>query len=161
MGFDVNHHTDPSGLLSSARIAARPQYLGDVAFVEGLVRRFVAEILERFDQVGNGSLMPMEAADADRQACEKMAQVFAGLDPSYTLVSGWNGASLADHLRETMSNQLPESECDSEVIANAFAVLVHAVYDALRLLDGGDSPDFLPGLDRRTKAFAYRLVGVA
>lgn len=157
----MSHHTDPSGLLASARVAAMPQYLGDVAFVELLVRRFVAEIFERFDQVGNGSLMPMEAADADRQACEKMAQVFLGHDASYTPVSGWNGASLADHLRETISNELPESDCDTEVIASAFAVLVHTVYDALRRIDECDSPDFLQGLERSIKSFAYRLVGVA
>jgi hypothetical protein len=161
MEDNLNHHTNPSGLIEAARKAAGPQYLGDVAFVDRLVRHFVAEILERFYQVGRGSLMSIDAADADRQACEKMAQIFSGIDPSFTSVFGWNGAGLANHLRETMSNELPESDCDTEVIADAFAVLVHSVYDSLRRLDEGDNPDFLQGLERSTKSFAYRLLGVA
>lgn len=159
MEEDLNHHTDPTGLLASAREAAGPQYLGDLAFVERLVRQFVAGILERYDEVGHGVLTPSDAADGDVRACQQMAVVFVGLDPAYTPLSGWNGPALANHLRNTMAAELPESDSDTEIVAQAFAVLVHAVYDALRGLKTNEQA-FLQTLEQAAKSFALRLVGV-
>lgn len=159
MEEELNHHTDPSGLLASARVATRPQYLGDAEFVERLVRHFVAGILERFDEVGHGVLTPSDAADADRQACLQMSIVFAGMDQAYTPLPGWNGTGLANHLRKTMSAEIPESDSDTEVIAQAFAVLVHSVYDTLRGLKT-DNPAFLQTLEDVARSFALQLVGL-
>ena len=161
MEENLNHHTDPSGQVASARTAAGPQYLGDIVFVEQLVRHFVNGILDRFDLVGRGSLMSTDAVDADKRACQHMAFVFSGLDPAFTPITGWNGAGLAEHLRETMSSDLPESEDDTDLIANAFAVLVHVIYDTLRRFEEYDDLVFLKSLEREAQSFAHRLVGVA
>jgi hypothetical protein len=81
------------------------------------------------------------------------------MDPAYTSLPGWNGTGLANHLRNTMSAEIPESDSDTEVIAQAFAVLVHSVYDTLRGLKT-DNPAFLQTLEDVSRSFALQLVGM-
>lgn len=129
----LNLHTDPSGLLESLKAATdgRP-YLGDPLVVDGLLRQMVVEVLERYDEVGHGILTPEDAANADRDACRKLAGLLCGQDPAYAPVREWTGPQLAEHLRDRMRRDIVEDEDDVSVVAQALAVLVHRIYDLLR-----------------------------
>ena len=156
----LDRHTDPSGLVASLGESGGPQFLGDSAVVERLVRQFVADVVTRFDEVGHGVLTPEDAANADRDACFRMAQVFSGLDPAYTSMRGWTGHGLASHLRNSMTAELAESDDDAEVIAQAFAVLVHAVYDALRVSATASEASVMQTVERAVQSLSRSLVGV-
>lgn len=155
----LNRHTDPSGLLASVRAASdgRP-YLGSPADVERLLRQFAAGVLERFDEVGHGVLTPNDAADADRADCLLLAGIFCGNDPAYAPVRNWTGAPLAEHLRGRMEMELVPGEDDVATVAQALAVLVHAIYGLLR--DAGDEAAMQQTLAAAVRSMAMALVGM-
>lgn len=128
---ELNHHNDPTGLAASAKAANQPNYLGSRELTDRLVRGFVSDVMARFDQVSSGRLVPSDAANADRAGCEQMADVFLGADSRFEPVKGWNGKPLADFIRNRMYSAV-QDEDDRSVVAQAFAVLVHHVYDAIR-----------------------------
>jgi hypothetical protein len=134
----LDRHTDPSGLLESLKAATdgRP-FLGDIREVERIVRGFASEVITRFDEVGHGVLTPSDAAEADRAQCLKLAMVFTGADPAYAPVRNWTGKQLADHLRNRMERELVPDDDDVQLVAQAFAVFVHSVYDLLREASAG------------------------
>jgi hypothetical protein len=134
----LNLHTDPSGILESLKAATDGRvYLGDIREVERIVRGFASEVITRFDEVGHGVLTPGDAADADRAQCLKLASVFTGADPAYAPVRNWTGKPLADHLRNRMERELVPDDDDVQLVAQAFAVFVHSVYDLLREASAG------------------------
>lgn len=137
----LDRHTDPSGLVESARAASdgRP-FLGDVAAVDKILRAYAGEVFSRYDEVTQGVLTPSDAADADRAACLKLGAIFCGEDPAYAPVRGWSGPQLAEHLRSRMERELQLGEGDTETVAQAFGVFTHHLYDLLREVSAG-SPE--------------------
>jgi hypothetical protein len=134
----LDRHTDPSGLLESLKAATdgRP-FLGDIQAVERIVRQFAADVITRFDEVGHGVLTPGDAAAADQSQCLQLAGVFTGADPAYAPVRNWTGKPLADHLRNRMERELVPDDDDVQLVAQAFAVFVHSVYELLREASAG------------------------
>lgn len=158
----IDRHTDPSGLLASVQAAndGRP-FLGDIHAVEKLIRQFAAGVLERYDEVGHGVLTPDDAANADRDQCLKLAGVFCGNDPAYAPVRNWTGARMAEHLRNRMERELALEEDDVQVVAQAFAVFVHSIYDLLReASDGAPEEEVQATLTAAVRSFSMALVGV-
>lgn len=159
---ELNTHTDPSGLLESAKAAndGRP-FLGDMQVVDGMLRRFAAAVFERYDEVGHGILTPDDAAGADRQECLRLARVFCGQDPAYAPVREWTGKGLADHLRERMERDLQPSDDDVQIVAQALAVLVHRLYDVLRH-GSDDAPQaaLMEETEAAVRSMGFALVGV-
>ena len=142
MTEELNAKNDPTGLLASLKAAndGRP-YLGDGVAVEKLLREFVAGLLERYDEVGHGVLTPEDAANSDRAECLRLGQIFTGQDQAYAPVQGWTNEGLAGHLRYRMQQHLTEEPDDAKLVAQAFGVLAHQVYDALRELNAGASEE--------------------
>lgn len=162
MTDDLNLHTDPSGLLASAREAndGRP-FLGDITVVEGLLRQFASEVFTRYDEVGHGVLTPEDAANADRADCLRLAGVFCGQDAAYAPVRGWTGTPLADSLRNRMERDLVSDEDDEQIVAQAVAVLVHRLYDVLRAVnDGASEAAAMAETEAAVRSMALALVGV-
>lgn len=161
MTEQLNMHTDPSGLLESLKAATdgRP-YLGDPQAVERLLRQFASQVLERYDEVGHGVLTPADAANSDREACQRMAGIFLGEDDSYAPVREWTGAPLAQHLRERMQRDVVGDEDDRSVVAQAFAVLVHRLYDALRQSGSAQQDAVFADAEASVRSLTMALVGV-
>lgn len=124
--------TDGSGLIAAARAVSGERYLGDWQVIHSLLSEFAAGVLTRYHEVGNGVLTPADASTADQAECMRVAGILVGNDSSYQPVKNWTGAPLADHLRQHMSTQIDGEDSDLNVIAQAIAVFVHSIYDALR-----------------------------
>ena len=101
-----------------------------------------------------GSPAAICAADADRAECQRLAGIFCGNDPAYAPVRNWTGAPLAEHLRGRMEMELVPGEDDVSTVAQALAVLVHAIYGLLR--DAGDEAAM-----QQTLAAAVRSMAMA
>lgn len=162
MAEELNMHTDPSGLLESARAAndGRP-FLGDVQVIQKMLREFASNVFTRYDEVGHGVLTPDDAANADRAECLRLAAVFCGQDGAYAPVREWTGKPLADHLRERMARDLQPEDDDVKLVAQALAVLVHRLYDVLRAASAGAPDDALmQTTEAAVHSMAMALVGV-
>ena len=162
MNDQLNRHTDPTGIVASLKAAndGRP-FLGDLGVVDRLLRQFAAGVFERFDEVGHGILTPNDAASADRAECVKLAAVFCGADPSYAPIRDWTGPQLADHLRARMAHQIQPDEDDASVVAQALAVLVHGLYDILRMSGGEERPKVLQQqAEAAIRSMGFALTGV-
>ena len=158
----LDRHTDPSGLLASARAADGGRlYLGSPADVERLLREFASDVITRFDEVGQGVITPHDASSSDMAECLRLGGVFAGRDPAYAALEGWNGKPLADHLREQMVTALQPEDDDAKLIAQALAVFVHQVYELLREASAGArDEDLQQTLEASVRSMAFALLGV-
>ena len=158
----LDRHTDPSGLVESARAATdgRP-FLGSFPDVERILRGFAGEVITRYDEVGSGTLTPSDAANADRAECQRLAAAFCGQDESYAPSRGWSGTVLADHLRTRMELVLQPEEDDAQLVAQAFAVFVHNLYDLMREVSAGaPEAEVQATLTGYVRTFSLALLGV-
>lgn len=137
---DISSKPGSSGWhIALERATAEGHYLGDPKVVDGLVRHFFSGVVTRYGHVADGDLDGVTAAAQDRAECERLGRIFAGHDQDYVAVGDWNGAGLADALRADMDDRMSgEAELDDlAAITEAFAVMVHAVYDVLRSMPVG------------------------
>lgn len=158
----LDRHTDPSGLLESLRAGSggRP-YLGNLADVDRILREFASDVITRFDEVGHGVLTPADASAADTARCLELGRAFAGQGDAHITVPGWNGKALADHLRLQMVASLQPEDDDAKLIAQAFAVFVHQVYDLLREASGNaPEEEVQASLVGSVQSMARTLLGV-
>lgn len=134
---ELNHHNDASGLMQSLHASNSRDAkinLGNMRAIDDLVRKFVFDILDRFDRVGAAVMSPSQASQADTDECVRLGKIFAGRDDKYTPLADWNGKRLADHIRWTMGGAIQADDPDEGVIAQLFAVLVHSVYAEIKVL---------------------------
>lgn len=160
--MELNHHNDPTGLVQSARQATGDlPYLGDTEAVDRILRELTAGVLDRFDRVGHGLLTPNEAAEADQSECERLGKAFTGGDAGFQVVPGWSTGGLASSVRSKMAESLNVGEADDQVLAQAFAVFVHHIYDQLNLTGaGGSEAELQDGLNENIRSFTWLLVGL-
>lgn len=151
----LNHHTDPTGLVMSAKAAAGANYLGDRDVVDRLVRDFASGVLARFEKVGDGLLTPNDAAEQDKAECLRMEQVFTGNDPAYSPMPGWTTGSLEMYVKARMKETI---QPDSGALAQAFAMLAHVIYDAIR--NAGDPQDMGKQINDGIQSFTLLLLGI-
>ena len=115
--------------------ADHPNYLGSPAVVQGLVDGYVALLIARA-----GGAVPHEACEAEMH---RLSRVFAGADPGYAVVGGWN---TAEGLGASVIARCPLAEGPDvglpALLAEMFAVLGLAVLRVLRAAEeGGLSAD--------------------
>lgn len=154
---ELNHHNDPTGLAASARQASKPNFLGSHELVDRLVRGFVSDIMARFDQVASARMTPNDAAAEDSKACVTMGAVFSGEDKRFEAQPNWTGTPVADFIRGRMHSAV-QPGTDSEVIAQAFAVLAHEVYDAIR--ENQPEEEMIDRLNEAVRSLVGMLLGV-
>ena len=160
--IELNHHNDGAGLVQSARQANGDlPYLGDTDTVDRILRELTAGVLDRFDRVGHGLIAPNDASAADTAECKRLGVAFAGGDSAFAVVPGWNTGALADRVRAKMAETLAADETDADVMAQAFAVFVHHIYDQLNAMGSGGSEAALQdGLNENIRSFTWLLVGL-
>jgi hypothetical protein len=140
---DITSKPGSSGWhLALERASSGKPYLGDPAVVGALIRGLVAGVLNRYAEVTEGRLDPLQASASDRAECERLGRVFAGLDDHYSAVGSWNGKGLADAVRREMAGMLADDADSDDVaaITQSVAVVVHRVYEALRRMPVSESP---------------------
>lgn len=160
--IELNHHNDPTGLLQSARQAnSGLPYLGDTHAVDKILRELTAGVLDRFDRVGHGLLTPNDAAAADQAECVRLGTAFTGGDAGFAIVPGWSTGGLANRVRDKMAETVKAGETDDQVLAQAFAVFVHHIYDQLNVAgNGGSEAELQDGLNENIRSFTWLLVGL-
>lgn len=149
--------TDGTGLLIAAKRAASENYLGDQKTVDRLVRDFASAVIDRFNSVADGRMLPNDASAADVALCEQMADVFLGKVEGYTTVPGWNEGALALYIRAKFSETI-QPEDDRSVVAQAFALLAHVIYDQIR--SGQDAEAMSAEINGSIKSLTNLLLGV-
>lgn len=163
MTDELNHHNDPTWLLHSIKAASGEKpYLGDMEVIDAIVRQMVSGITDRFDRVGMGLLTPEKAAEADKAECLRLGAVFTGGDPTYAPMPGWTDAGLAKYVRERMHESVHPGEPDAEVVAQAFASLVHSVYAMIGEVADIDEPtqEQMDKLNDHIRSLVWLLAGV-
>ena len=112
------------------RRADHPNYLGSLGVVQGLVDGYVALLIARA-----GGAVPHEACEAEMR---RLSAVFAGADPEYAAIGGWNtveglGASVVARcpLQAGPELGLPT------LLAEMFALLGLLVFQVLRAAEEG------------------------
>lgn len=122
-----------------------PRYLGNYKVVDGLVRDYVANVMN---------------ADTENDifvASGKMANIFAGLDANYIQVDGWcDRFKLGAHLEQFMNVDGEQSFYDS--VRTAFVLFAQQLMQAL-MQGGGDTPEVRAAVDGLIKKFVGILMG--
>jgi hypothetical protein len=156
------YHNDATGLAEAACQAnSGLPYLGDTETVDRILRELTAGVLDRFDRVGHGLRTPGAAADDDRAECERLGLAFAGQDPGYAVVPIWNTHVLPERIRTKMAETIQAGEPDAAVLAQAFAVFVHHIYDQLNITgNGGTEAELQDCLNENIRSFTWLLVGL-
>ena len=111
--------------------ADHPNYLGSPAVVRGLVDGYVALLIARA-----GGAVPHEACEAEMH---RLALAFAGQDPAYAPIGGWNTAG---QLGASVVARCPlpsagEGMGLAAVLAEMFALMGLAVLRVLRAAEAG------------------------
>jgi len=116
------------------RTPDRKPCLGDPDVVGGLVRGFLAGMVNRVAEVGAGREDRGVAAMADTQACITMADIFLGRDPAYTPAGQWNrGGGMLGWMYRQLVHVYQEPEANREaLVADVFAWAVRFAYEAIR-----------------------------
>lgn len=136
--------------------ADHPNYLGSRAVVRGLVDGYIALLIARA-----GGAVPHEACEAEMG---RLSRVFAGADPGYAAIGGWNTAG---QLGASVAARCPLPDIEgaglADVLAEMFAFVGLSVLRVLRAAENGrlSADDALPrlrGIAQRTGAI---LLGTA
>lgn len=115
----------PAG--NALRRADHPNYLGDRAVVRGLVDGWFALQIARA-----GGAVPHNAI---MDETVRLTHIFAGDDPAYPPIGGWNSQTLlGEELRRTFA--LPDGPFET-TLSEAFGVVGLRVLDVLRGAEGG------------------------
>jgi len=115
----------PAG--NALRRADHPNYLGDRAVVRGLVDGWFALQIARA-----GGAVPH---DAIMDETARLARIFAGEDPAYPPIGGWNSrALLGEELQRTFT--LPDAPF-ATILSETLGTIGLRVLDVLRGAEGG------------------------
>jgi hypothetical protein len=108
-------------------------YLGDQDVVLGLVSSLAEGVAERYSQVMSGDIDAGTAASRDRAECDRLAGIFLGENDGFETVGNWNtGGALPAFLREHLDHLIDIKEGDHNVVAQTFALVVHAAYQVIQ-----------------------------
>lgn len=151
----LDRHTDGSALAASAKAAQVTGSLASLDTVAGLLTQLSGQVLVRYGQLADGEMTPEAAANEDLQACWDLALIFTGGSDEHAIDPAWHKGPLAAYLRK----KLPlHGVSDEEVVAGAFGVFVHHIYDNLRDLE--DEAALQAALVENIRSFAWALTGL-
>jgi hypothetical protein len=163
-GFDTEQRFGGSGLhLAALRAAGSKPYLGATDVVGGLVRAFLAGVVDRLAEVGAGREDRGVAAMADTHGCLAMAVIFLGRDPDYEPVGSWNdGGGMVDWMYRQLDHVYQEPETNREaLVADVFAWAVRFAYEAIRAHeDDADEADLQDDLVNLADDLTVFMLGV-
>jgi len=155
-----DRQADATGLVESARRATgqRP-YLGDQHVIDGLVRALAGEVIDRIVQASEGEITQDEAVRRDQEACHQLARTLIGENPDYTPIPGWSEYGLANSIRRKQTKPTHDED-NVLVIAQAAAMFIHYVYQAVREADAGGEQALQDELSELARSFTWLLLGI-
>ena len=80
-----------AGLLAALATAAAPNYLGNVARVDGMLRTLALDVLHRAEAMPSDQAAKLNDAD-----CRRLTAIFLGQDPDFSPLPMWNAAGHID-----------------------------------------------------------------
>lgn len=129
----------------SIAVLNHPRYLGNYRVADGLVRDFVAGV------------MNADTEDKILESTAKYADIFAGSDANYLQVDGWcNRSKLGSNLEQFMNVDGTQSFYD--IVRTAFVIFAQQLMEAV-VKGGGDTPKVRAEVDRLIKRFVGILMG--
>lgn len=133
----VEQVRDDTYLPPSFKDATEDNYLGSPEVVQRILADSVEEILELLKQ--SSSISSEEFRQQISANGLKFSAIFAGENPDYKPVVGWNSrvAGLNARLRIQLGDYWPKhrDECDGDPYRALYSWLVWAVYDAIKADD--------------------------
>lgn len=125
----------------SVELLNHRRYLGNHSVVDGLVRDFVARVMDA------------DSEDDVSNASADFANIFGAVDPSYVQVDGWaTAAGLGRHLDEFMD--VDPSQSFYDMVRTAFLMFAHQLMEAV-IAGGGDE-----AVQERVDGLIKRFVGI-
>lgn len=119
-----------------------PRYLGSSKVVDGLIRDFVAGVMNAGSE------------DALMSVCNRYADIFSGVDSSYVQVEGWANRSKLGHQLEIHVNVEP-GQSFVDMVRTTFVIWASELMQAV-VESGGSVVDVQPKID----AFIGKAVAV-
>jgi len=117
--------SNTSGFATALEQAAKPNYLGDPAVVEGLLRQYAMECVARLVD-GKERL---EAAKIDWAEAAKLADILLGKSPEYPSMAGWNKPGIIDRWLVDQTQVLGDTA--EERVARTLVIYLCRMYDLL------------------------------
>jgi hypothetical protein len=144
------------------RATSSKPYLGDTDVVGGLVRAFLAGVVDRVAAVGAGRADKGVAALADQRACLAMAAIFLGKDPAYAPDESWHvDGGMVDWMYQQLAHVYQEPQANREaLIADVFAWAVRFAYEAIRAHEDDDETDLQDDLVNLADDLTHFLLGL-
>ncbi len=119
--------------------AVKPNYLGNPAAVELILRRFIGEMLDWIQARADGSMTAAVMVARAHASSVDFARIFSGEDPGYLPIVGWNSrvGGLDSFLRVDMGHywQSQRKACGDDPFRVLYAWLLWSVSEALKLND--------------------------
>jgi hypothetical protein len=114
--------------------------LGSVVVVAGVVGRFLADTEAAVGALAHGELDPDGFVAAQAQRIRDAADVFAGRNPRYIPLDGWNGISLNGRLQADLGDYWSRRRANwgDDACAVFFEWLTTVLVDRWKLADGDD-----------------------
>lgn len=151
--------------LARASSEAEGGYLGDLAVVDGIVRRFVISAAERFTAFAGGGMSLDAVAAEDARAGRDLTLILRGSNLRYSSIGEWNdGGGLAQACRTRFGIKLgAEAQTnDFEAIFQTVGRLLQDVYGTLTAEAQKDDTDGAgPAVAAIVDSYARLFAGVA
>lgn len=150
----MDERTKATGAIPEALTAAgKENYLGSPETVEGLVRAFIAEAVDSFDQRDKAGTIK-----AHQALCDRYGEILTGGDPAYEATEWNTGLGLFRHLRNEYGVQAgTPREVVSLFLANS---VLTAVYGSLVAADDGDDDSAEASIDIAIEQATHALLGL-
>jgi len=136
-------------------------YLGDVAVVDGLLRAFAFDIIDRQAAVAAGALPQGEAVRDDTARAKELAAIFSGRSADYVPMPAFHPGGLAAWIRQTIPDRLDPEGGDDHAINAAMSLFIAEIYIAVQMqIDGRSDEDCRFKLDATIEDWTCLMLGI-
>lgn len=161
---DQNYKNNSASFASALTPASEAQevsgYLGDSGTVVDLLKQFLTQVAETFENGAETDQEREEAIASIAEECASMASIFLGQDPEYKGMPNWNGPGLVQFLKEHSGIDLSdadEPDDDQSVVELYFATLASLyLHQVTQHMDGQITDDDLQSFVNGTLEQARR-----
>lgn len=123
----------------SVEEALGPGYLGSPKVVEDLLRGYISEVMDWVQRRGMGVMSAEQMTNLIKERSEDFATIFAGENPGYTPIRGWNSRTLglSQYLKSDLGHYWQSNRADfgDDPLRVFYMWLVWGVTDAMNAGD--------------------------
>jgi hypothetical protein len=149
---------DAHSTIAALNNAAKENYLGDPAIIDGLLQLYGKEIVDRLDEVAAGRITNRAAGMEDTKGATRLARIFTGKEAGYQPMGTWNtGGELSRFLRREFGITEKDNTDTVEVFMVNFALCIRYAY---KLMQEDPISDWQGSIDDSLQIFSGCLLGV-